>query len=1031
MRTPRSPLLLGLLFCALLAPPAAHAATLTATLTAALSRDLDLSGGITCGDYLRYSLAVTPDATPPQGVVFDIPVDTNILWDPSSVTTTAPGATITPDPLAIRIAFGTLAAPVTATWEGQIRTLNTGTAVAVQGTLSAPNLANTFTDGNPGLGGDQATVTPYPACAPVPNVRATKTWSLAVDGDGDGLVDPGDSVTYTVLINNGTNPALAATGVVFTSDVDGATALVVGSATTTRGTVVTGNNAADTSLRVNVGNLPANSTASITFQVRVSPGTREVLISCQGIVTGGNFSQTLTDDPTTPAALDPTRTPIDHDPDVSLAKSDGGISATAGQVVPYTLSITSTGYPAVGAVLHESPPAGTAFDASASSAGWSCAGNQCTLAVGSIAAGATVSRTFAVRVASALPAGSAQLVNNASVTHADPDPNPANNLATDTTPLSGLAPDLSLSKSDGGVSAMPGEVLLYTLTVRNLGNVGATGVKIQETVPANSTYAPGAAPGWTCQPDGAAGSSCSLDLAGGLAAGDSQIALFAVSLAPTLPAGTTSLTNTAKAADDGSNGADTDPSNNTATLTTPITGAAPDLNVQKTLDPSSSAVPGGTLLYNLAYSNTGNLGAPLLVQEAVPQNTTFLPGASTSGWSCAAPAAGSACTYDAGTIPAGGQGLVRFAVRIDPTLPAGTTSILNCAQVRTHGVARLRAAQDCLPVPVAARLDLAIAKTDGGISAAIGDTIAYTLTASNLGTLDASGVSLAEIVPDNSTFDPGSSSPGWTCTGLTSGSPCSYALAGLAAGESRSVVFAIHTLESPSEDFLAWINTARITDDGAGGPDADPSNNLASDQTPVGTLPNPNASLVVLKTDDLVEDRGLSGAADPRDVIRYTVTVRNDSPTTARDAVYSILSADPYALLIRGTVTTDTGVVTQGNARSDHTVRVDLGNLPGGAVATITFDVRVVDQLPAAVTAIAYQGVVSGSNAPAVASDDPDTPEIADPTRTLVAPRDVHDIPTLGGLGLLALGLAFAFLAARRLRLHPASATAPRSLPHA
>ena len=71
----------------------------------------------------------------------------------------------------------------------------------------------------------------------------------------------------------------------------------------------------------------------------------------------------------------------------------------------------------------------------------------------------------------------------------------------DTTPVI-AAPDLTLAKSDGGASVVPGGTISYTLTYANVGNQGATGVVITETVPANTTFDAGAST--AMRPDAAA-----------------------------------------------------------------------------------------------------------------------------------------------------------------------------------------------------------------------------------------------------------------------------------------------------------------------------------------------------------------------------------------------------------------------------------------------------------------------------------------------------------------------------------------------
>src|SRR6185369_15935972 len=110
---------------------------------------------------------------------------------------------------------------------------------------------------------------------------------LVVDVNANGQVNPGDTLQYTVVITNTGNQNAA--GAVFTNLAPLNTQLVVGSVTTTQGSVTTGNTGGDTSVAVNIA-LP--------------PGVTQ--ITCQGTVTGTNFPPKVTDNPATGTPDDPT-----------------------------------------------------------------------------------------------------------------------------------------------------------------------------------------------------------------------------------------------------------------------------------------------------------------------------------------------------------------------------------------------------------------------------------------------------------------------------------------------------------------------------------------------------------------------------------------------------------------------------------------------------------------------------------------------------------------------------------------------------
>src|SRR5262245_26813323 len=106
-----------------------------------------------------------------------------------------------------------------------------------------------------------------------------------------------------------------------------------------------------------------------------------------------------------------------------------------------------------------------------------------------------------------------------------------------------FAPDVALTKTDGGITAGPGSLVSYTLNLTNLGTLAAPAVTLRDTVPANTTFdASASSPGWSCSPGPAAGSVCSL-LEGNLTVGASVSRIFAVRV--DTPAGTSLLSNTA------------------------------------------------------------------------------------------------------------------------------------------------------------------------------------------------------------------------------------------------------------------------------------------------------------------------------------------------------------------------------------------------------------------------------------------------------------------------------------------------------
>ncbi len=246
--------------------------------------------------------------------------------------------------------------------------------------------------------------------------------------------------------------------------------------------------------------------------------------------------------------------------------------------------------------------------------------------------------------------------------------------------------DLQLLKTDGGITAAPGDVIIYTLTVNNIGNADATGVMISETVPDNTTFVPASSTsGWVCAGGGVAGSACSFTIAGGVAAAGSTNVDFAVQVVDPAPAGLEEIDNAASVTDDGTHGTEPTPEDNADTEVTPV-GAVPDLTITKD-DGLDIVSPGTTLAFQMTVQNVGDQDATgVTVTDAIPANTTFDPGSSTTGWDCVPDTTpGSVCTYTIGDFASGGSLTLVFTLIVDDPLDASVTQIPNTVTVADDG----------------------------------------------------------------------------------------------------------------------------------------------------------------------------------------------------------------------------------------------------------------------------------------------------------------------------------------------------------
>ncbi len=331
-------------------------------------------------------------------------------------------------------------------------------------------------------------------------------------------------------------------------------------------------------------------------------------------------------------------------------------------------------------------------------------------------------------------------------------------------PLAAMAaPDLVLTKDDGIGAVNAGETITYILEISNDGT-DATGVVLTDTLPSHTTFDPlGSSPGWSC-----AAATCTLSVPL-LSAGSAYFTTLAVVVDFPLAAGVIHISNTASVADDGTGGPDLNPSDNTASELTPIgAGTFPDLAIAKS-DGGATALAGDTVTYILSAANVGNQdGDGVRLFETVPAHSTFNSAASDPSWICAGSAPGSACTLDIPLLNALALALdFSFAVDVDLPLAAGANLLTNDARIdfatSTGTIDRNPTNNDATDTtPLLAAPDLVVVKDDGGISVSAGELYSYTITVSNTGTQDASGVELSETVPSDTSFDAAASSPGWS-----------------------------------------------------------------------------------------------------------------------------------------------------------------------------------------------------------------------------------------------------------------------------
>jgi uncharacterized repeat protein (TIGR01451 family) len=172
--------------------------------------------------------------------------------------------------------------------------------------------------------------------------------------------------------------------------------------------------------------------------------------------------------------------------------------------------------------------------------------------------------------------------------------------------------DLRLSKTDGKVTAVAGEFLTYTLRITNSAvyPITATGVVITDYLEPGLlgltqtvlSFA-GGSPGWSFVEVDPGGNAIYAYPVGSLGPNQSKAITLVAQVTGTLPAGVLAVRNSAEALDDGQNGIESDPSNQSVSDTDVVAGA--DLVVTGLSISPAQPTPGATATIRITVTNQG------------------------------------------------------------------------------------------------------------------------------------------------------------------------------------------------------------------------------------------------------------------------------------------------------------------------------------------------------------------------------------------------------------------------------------------
>ncbi len=677
--------------------------------------------------------------------------------------------------------------------------------------------------------------------------------------------------------------------------------------------------------------------------------------------TGFNGGITTFQTPNTPGVPPAARC----DTNLSLAKTNGVSSLTSPGSNTYTFTVTNSGNSASSgtvAVADRLPPGltvvpGTLTLTGPSAANWVCvASNATDIICSTNATIAATSGTSVFAITTAVNGTNGLSVVNKAIVSGGGDPTKtttatvtqADTCTGNGVPLAGcaidtdtiLAPNLSLSKTDGTTTVARGSTLVYSLTVTNGGGSATVGtITVADVLPTGLTYS-GTTPtftvaNFTCTVSGQ-GLTCNRTLA--LAASATAAITFTAVVNPTAPS---SVVNLAKVGGGGdpSPSKSTRPTTATAALcaapTAPATsfsdpdnGCASDVNtvlyvsLDLTKDDGQLFVStGGSTIYQFVVRNIGTVATsgtlsfgdvlPTLATGSItfPTAGTFAPtGANGADWSCTRSTLTYTFCVSTVSIPAGGSSVFNLSANLSATVPGGTQT-LNRARVGGGGdvtpgsfssptVANIQACTangngpDCaIDLNTTQNApEVRLAKSHANPQAkSVGDAFAFVLTVTNSGGSPAASatVRIVDVIPDGLTITSVvSSTATFACAQVVRVVTCNNSGGALNTATSANITINV-TVQGSATNVL---NSAKV------GATGDPQNSVfPTSVTAVICVDEdvPNfgcaADLVPLNADVQVikeQRRGTTNTFQTSllgvaigDLVQYRITVANPTPS--------------------------------------------------------------------------------------------------------------------------------------------------------
>ena len=613
--------------------------------------------------------------------------------------------------------------------------------------------------------------------------------------------------------------------------------------------------------------------------------------------------------------------------DLSLNKTVNNATPNVGQNVTFTITVANGGPDgATGVVVEDLLPAGLTFVSATPSQG------TYTQATGVWTVGAIAGNGNATLQLVATVASLGAKTNVAEITAAgqpDPDSTPDNNvLAEDDQDDETVTPqqiDLSLTKTVNDTTPNRNQDVTFTITLANGGPDQATGVVVEDLLPAGVTFV-------SSNPSqGNYVSGTGIWTVGTINSG-ANATLTITGTVTTIGA----KTNTAEVTAADQADSDSTPDNNVAAEddqdSETITPTVADISITKTVD-DPTPDRNQNIVFTIVAANGGpDQATNVVVTDLLPAGLTFVSSTQSQGTYVSGTG-----VWTVGTINSGANATLTItATTATIGLKTNTAELTGLDQFDSDSTPNNQNpqeddqdSQDVTPNVA----DLSITKSVSDSTPDRNQQITFTVVVSNAGPNDASGVTVGDLLPAGLTFVSSTQTQGsyvsatgvWTVGTVTNGGSATL------------------TITATTATIGAKTNTAQVTASNQFDPDSTPNNSVAAEDDQDSEVVTPTvADLSVTKT---VNNPTQSVGQN----VIFTVTVSNAGPDTASNV--SLTDLLPSGLTFvsstpsQGTYNNSTGIWTVGSINSGANATLAItATVVGVGAKTNTAQVSASDQ---------------------------------------------------------------------------------------